>query len=135
MWTSGAQSLVENVHEITKVVNVSLGNELEKLTTIKNERVTDAESKQNLYNNKLADSRVMQTVQQNLNYYAQYMNEQLLRDIRSMLVTNKLQVNLDADASRYPPPYVNQKKDVVVHYPRYYWKYVSYDGNLYVVLD
>lgn len=72
----------------------------------------------------------LKRLRDNVDEYSKFMNEQLIRDIRNMLVNEKLRVDTSEQ-----PVYISKKNPQKrVELPGLYWRHLSYDGNLYIVL-
>jgi hypothetical protein len=133
-WTTNTRNNVEN--KINELQSQLRDNEKQHRSnwTNRNSARTKVNTTKNLYDQKKEEYNNTKRILDDLQYYSKYMNETLMKDIRTMLINNKLQVNTDADQTDYPPPYFNKKTYTTVYHPRHYWKHLSYDGNLYVVL-
>jgi hypothetical protein len=80
------------------------------------------------YKDTIGEIDALVATKKKLQEYVDFMNDELIRDIRSMLVTNKLV------ASSVQQVYVRGSDGENIPLPPLYWRYLSYDGNLYVVL-
>ena len=75
------------------------------------------------YIEKYNDFRYYTDIKSKIHGYIDFMNDELIRDIRTMLVTNRMQLYTTS------PRRVGE-----VTIPDVYWRYLSHDGNLYIVL-
>jgi hypothetical protein len=76
------------------------------------------QTSRNNYSAANSDLNYTLSIKNNVNEYIKFMNDELLKNIRNMLATDKLV--LVPDTTGLVPAY---------------WKYLSYDGNLYVMLE
>lgn len=104
--------------------------DLRNKTNAISEKRALTQSAAEMYNQKNADLDYYNRLKKEHSELGTFMQTELIKDIRALVATMSLTVVDDQNALKVR----RTLDDKMIVFPDFYWRYLSYDGNLYVVL-
>lgn len=129
-WSSDTQNSINKKLEARNTEYGKINNSISQSLTQYNTAKANTSAALTLWNQKVEEYNNTKKIRDNVDDYGRYMHAELIKDIRNMLVNQKMHVDTSTQ-----PVYVSKKdSNKRVELPGLYWRHLSYDGNLYVVL-